>query len=57
MSIVEVGSKVAFWIISLEPEVAAMIHLHLICGHISAFKRVQDCPNRLSHLREQDVSS
>ena len=33
-----------------------MIHLYLICGHISAFKRAQDGPNRLSHLREKDVS-
>ena len=50
-----VGLKIAFPVISPEPEVAAMIHLHLICGHISAFKRAQDCPNRFSHLREKDV--
>ena len=52
----EVGLKITFPVISPEPEVAAMIHLHLICDHISAFKRVQDCPNWLSHLRETDVS-
>ena len=52
----EVGPKITFPVISLESEVAAMIHLHLICGHISVFKRAQNCPNRLSHLREKDVS-
>ena len=29
---------------------------HLICGHIMALKRAQDCPNRLSNLRRKDVS-
>ena len=52
----EVGLKITFPVISPEPEVTAMIQLHLICGHISAFKRAQDCQNRLSHLREKDVS-
>ena len=41
-----------FPVISPEPEVAAMIYLHLICGHISAFKQAQVGPNRFSHLRE-----
>ena len=35
----------------------AMINLNLIDGHTVVFKRVQDCPNRLSHHRETDVSS
>ena len=37
----EVGPKITFPIISPEREVAAMIHLHLICGHISAFNEPQ----------------
>ena len=56
VSLMEVGLKTTFPAISPEPEVTRMIHLHLICGHISAFKRAQGCPNRLSHLREKDVS-
>ena len=56
VSLVEVGLKVTFSIISPEPEVAAMVYLILIYGHTVAFKRVQACPNRLSHLREKDVS-
>ena len=53
----EVGLKITFPVISPEPEVAAMIHFNLICGHISVFQRFQDCPNRFSYLRETDVSS
>ena len=56
MSLVQIGLEVAFSVISPEPEVVAMIHLNLIYGHTVAFKRVQDCPNRLSQLRETDVS-
>ena len=52
----EVGLKITFPVISPEPEVAAMIYLNLICDHTVAFKRVQDCANRLSHLREKEVS-
>ena len=52
----EVGLKTTFPVISPEPEVAAIIHLHLICGHTMAFERAQDCSNRLSHLREKYVS-
>ena len=33
------------------------IYFKLINGHTVAFKRVQGCPNRLSHLRERNVSS
>ena len=44
--------KITFLVESPEPEVAAMIHLHLICGHISAYTRTQFCPNRFSCLRE-----
>ena len=55
MSLVEVGLKVTFSVLFSEPEVVAMIHLYLIRGHIMVFKRVQDCSNRLSHLREKDV--
>ena len=56
VSLMEVSPKITFPVISPEPEVAAMIHLHFICGHTSAFKRAQDCPNRFSHLPEKDVS-
>ena len=34
-----------------------MVHLNLICDHDVAFKRAQDGSNRLSNLRETDVSS
>ena len=34
-----------------------MVYSNLIYGHTVAFKRVQDCSNRLSHIRETDVSS
>ena len=43
VSLLEVGLKITFPVISPEPEVAAMIHLHLICGYIMAFKQTQDC--------------
>ena len=33
-----------------------MIHLHFICGYIAALKRAQRCLNRLSYLREIDMS-
>ena len=49
VSLMEVGLKITFLVISPEPEVAAMIHSHLIRGHISAFKRALVCPNRFSH--------
>ena len=52
----EVGLKITFPVISPEPEVAAVIHLHLIRDHVSTFKRAQDCRNRFSHLLEKDVS-
>ena len=52
----KVSLKTKYPVISPEPEVAVMIHLHLIRDHSSAFKRAQDCPNRLSHLREKAVS-
>ena len=44
--------KITYPVISPEPEAAAMIHLHLICSHILAFKPAQDCLNRLSHIRK-----
>ena len=56
VSLVEIDLLVTFSIVSPKPEVAAMIHLHLICGNLLAFKRDQICPNRFSHLREKDVS-
>ena len=56
VSLIEVDLKITFPVISPEPEVAVMIHLPLICSHISACKRAQDCSNRFSHLREKDVS-
>ena len=56
VSLMEVGLKITFPVISPEPEVAAMIYSHLIRGHIKAFKRAQVCPNRFSHLREKNVS-
>ena len=56
VSLMEVGLKITFPVISPEPEAAVMIHLHLIRDHSSVFKRAQDYPNRLSHLREKDVS-
>ena len=52
VSFMKVGLKITFPVISPEPEVAAMIHSNLIYGHIIAFERAQNCPNRLSHLRE-----
>ena len=55
MSLMEVGQKSTFQVISPEPEVAAMIYSHLIRGRISVFKRAQVCPNRLSYLPEKDV--
>ena len=57
VSLVEVGLKNTFSTISSEPEVAAVIYSHLICDPIMAFKRVQDCSNRLRYLREKNVSS
>ena len=57
VSLLDVGLKVTFSVISPEAEVAAMIHSNLIYGHTVAFKRVQDCRNRFSHFREKYVSS
>ena len=37
MSLLEVGVYVTFSIISPEPEVTTMIHLHLICDNILNF--------------------
>ena len=56
VSLMKVGLKTTFPVISPESEIGATIQLHLVCGHISAFKRAQDCPNRFSHLRKKDVS-
>ena len=56
VSLLEVGLKITFPVISPEPEVATMIQIHLIDDHTTAFKRAQDCPNRFSHLREKAVS-
>ena len=39
VSSVEVGLKTTISVITPEPEVATMIHLHFICGHMAAFKR------------------
>ena len=50
VSSMEVGLKITFPVISSKPEVATMIHSHLICGHFSVFKRVLICRNRFSHL-------
>ena len=47
---------VTFMVISPEPEVSAIFHLNLICGHIVTFNRAQVCSNRFSHLQENDVS-
>ena len=57
VSFVEMGLQTTFSTISPEPEVAAMILLYLICGHIMAFKRAQGCSNWLSCLQETVVSS
>ena len=51
------GLKITFPVIFSEPEVAAMNHLLLICEHTTAYKQAQDCPDRLSHLRETEMSS
>ena len=56
VSLMEVGPKITFPVISSEPEVATMIQIHLIYDYTTAFKRAQDCQNRFSHLREKDVS-
>ena len=54
--VLRVDIQVTSSVTSPGPEVTAMIHSHSICGHYSAFKRIQNCPNRLRHLRETDVS-
>ena len=50
------GLKIIFPVIFPEPKAAVLIYLDLIRDISSAFKRAQDCPNRLSHFRETDVS-
>ena len=39
----EIGLKITFPVVSPEPEVATMIYLHFICGHIMASTRAQGC--------------
>ena len=57
VSLMGVGLKITFPVISPEPEVTTMIQIYLIYGHATAFKWAQYCANRLSNLRETDVSS
>ena len=56
VSLMEVGLKITFPVISPEPKVATIIQIYLIYDHTTAFERAQDCPNQFSHLREKDVS-
>ena len=41
VSLMEVGLKTPFSVISPQPEVTTMIHLHMICDHIIAFEQTQ----------------